>query len=216
MGKMLLKKICRTLLNAFLAGMMISLGGIVYLATDNKILGAFLFSIGLLTILLYGYDLFTGKVGYLLENKTDFLVETIITWFGNLLGAYAMGGLVRLTRLNELETFKSTLLSIEATKFHDNYLSLLVMGFFCGICIYFAVNSYKKAEQPIARFLLVIMGVMVFVVCGFEHCVADMFYFSLINPFSGETIGRLLTITLGNTLGGLIIPTLRLLRGKLR
>lgn len=211
---MVLKRIARTLVNSFLAGMMISLGGIVYLMTDNVYIGAFLFTIGLLVILLYGYDLYTGKVGYLLENKIDYVFETLLTWVGNLLGAYAMGGLVRLTRLTDL--FKESLDKVELTKFGDNYLSLLVMAFFCGICIYFAVNSYKKAEQPIARFLLVIIPIMVFVVCGFEHCVADMFYFSLIKPFSGETLSRLLTVTVGNTLGGLIVPALRLLRSKLK
>ena len=216
MKRIILKKIGHTFVNAFLAGLLISLGAMVYLATGMSMPGSFLFTIGLLVVMIYGYDLYTGKVGYLLEQKGIFWLETLVSWFGNFAGAYAMGAFVRLTRLFDQESvFRKSLDAIEATKYRDDHLSLLALGVLCGICIYFAVNTYKKAEAPIARFLIPVLAVMVFLNAGFEHCVADMFYFSLIHPFSGETFSRLITITLGNTLGGLVIPSLRMLRQKL-
>ena len=46
------------------SGMLVSFGGIIFLSVENRYLGSFLFSFALLTILICGFDLFTGKVGY--------------------------------------------------------------------------------------------------------------------------------------------------------
>ena len=54
------------------SGLCIGLGGTAYLSCDNKILGAFLFGLGLFTILNFGFNLFTGKVGYFVNNKTRY------------------------------------------------------------------------------------------------------------------------------------------------
>ena len=67
-----LKKYMKTLLNAVLSGMFIGIGGTIYLACASKIVGAFLFTIGLMMIVCYGFSLFTGAVGYLVNHKKDF------------------------------------------------------------------------------------------------------------------------------------------------
>ena len=59
-----------------------------------------------------------------------------------------------------------------------------------------------------------IFGVMVFILCGFEHCVANMFYFSAANVWGGRALGYMLVMTLGNACGGVIIPLCRRFRTK--
>ena len=64
-------------ISAIFAGMMISFGGIVYLSCLNfsvlgSTIGSFLFSLGLLTVVARGYDLYTGKIGYLcIKSNTE-------------------------------------------------------------------------------------------------------------------------------------------------
>ena len=73
---------------SILAGMAISLGCLGYLSVDNKYLGAFLFSIGLISICSNGWYLFTGRVCFvdILEDP----LHLIIVWGGNLLGCLAI------------------------------------------------------------------------------------------------------------------------------
>ncbi len=53
------------------------------------------------------------------------------------------------------------------------------------------------------------LGVMVFILCGFEHCVANMYYFSVAGMWSGKTLLYLLVMTLGNAVGGVVFPVIR-------
>ena len=62
------KSLLADFLYAVLAGMAIALGGAVFLALDNKILGALFFTVGLFTVCVNGFNLFTGKVGYAPDN----------------------------------------------------------------------------------------------------------------------------------------------------
>ncbi len=89
----------------------------------------------------------------------------------------------------------------------DTLPSLLILGIFCGMLMYIAVEGYKRTTNP----LIVVLPVMAFILCGFEHCIADMFYFA-INCFKGtsasmlvDTLLRLLVITIGNLIGGCLI-----------
>ena len=68
--------------------------------------------------------------------------------------------------------------------------------------MFVAVDGYKRTKNPVILF----MGVGAFILRGFERCVADMFYFSVAEPWTPDTALRVLVITLGNSLGGLLIP----------
>ena len=86
------------ILNAFLSGVMISVGGAVYLLCENKIVGSFLFSFGLFTIVQRGFALYTGKVGYIPENSPIYILETLITLIGNTFGTAFGAFLLQQTR----------------------------------------------------------------------------------------------------------------------
>lgn len=87
-------------------------------------------------------------------------------------------------------------------KMGDNPLSIFILAVFCGILMYIAVDGYKEKGNPVILFL----GVSVFILSGFEHCIANMFYFSLAGAWSVKAIVYLLIMTIGNSIGGILIP----------
>ena len=64
----------------------------------------------------------------------------------------------------------------------------------------------KRLEKYTKNPVILFMGVAAFILCGFEHCIADMFYFSIAKMWSREAFLCILVITLGNSLGGIFIP----------
>jgi formate/nitrite transporter FocA (FNT family) len=88
-----IKEYASCFLSAMLAGLMIGVGGTVYLSVNNPVIGSLLFTVGLFSILVFQMQLFTGKVGYLPDNKPKYLIDLIVIWLGNLNGvnAYCCG-----------------------------------------------------------------------------------------------------------------------------
>lgn len=86
------------------------------------------------------------------------------------------------------------------------WLSLFLLGVLCNIFIYIAVEGFNQNPHQLGKYLSLFFGVMVFILCGYEHCVADMFYFTVAGVWSVDTFLRLLVITLGNAVGGVIFP----------
>lgn len=197
-----MRKYLDFLIKGIYAGILISIGGIAYLAIENKVVGSFIFSFGLLTVCMYSFNLFTGKVGYILINKINYLLELLISLIGNFLGTFIVGNLMRLTRFsNYIETAKN----IVNVKLNDSIISIFILAIFCGMIMYIAVNNYKKGKDVIGKYITIFMGVMAFILCGFEHCVANMFYFSIAGIFSFKVLYYLLVMVLGNSLGSIII-----------
>ncbi|MBQ2095540.1 MAG: formate/nitrite transporter family protein, partial [Firmicutes bacterium] len=62
----------KTFIGAILAGAAIGLGGLVFLSVDSKVIGSFLFTIGLFTVCTMGLNLFTGKVCYVFQNDKKY------------------------------------------------------------------------------------------------------------------------------------------------
>ena len=167
---------------------MIAIGGTVFLSIENKVIGASLFSIGLSGVLIYNLNLYTGKIGYLITNfNLKYIKELIITLIGNFIGACSVGFILRYTRI------------------YDNILSIFILSIFCGLLMYFAVNGFKK-QTDFGKYLVVYLGVAVFILCGFEHCIANMYYFSVADIWSLKTLGYTGIMVLGNSIGSFIIP----------
>ena len=201
-----MKRVVDIFLRALLTGFAIGIGGIVYLSCDNKYIGAFLFGTGLFVILSFGFNLFTGKVGYAVENKPPYIIYLLIIWLGNLIGAMATGGLILCTRVSGISEKAAGLCE---TKLADNLLSIFILSFFCGMLMFIAADGFKKIENPVGKILAVFLPVMVFILSGFEHCVANMFYFTAAKMWSAKAFGYLIVMSLGNSVGGMFIPFLR-------
>lgn len=197
----------RLFILAIAAGVTIGIGGAVFLSIENRVVGALMFTVGLYTICIQELNLYTGKVGYLTERPVSYLVDLVLIWCGNLCGTMLSALMVNGTRISGIaETAKGMC----EVKVNDSLGSLFLLGVFCGMLMYIAVDGYAKTKNPIILF----MGVATFILCGFEHCIADMFYFSLAGMWTGKALVVVLVITLGNSLGGILIPLCKMIGEK--
>lgn len=185
-------------IQSFLAGICISLGGTAFLLIESKVVGAVFFTIGLFTICTRGYALYTGKVCYTPDKVHP--VDVFCIWLGNFIGCYAAAFIVRMSTLNiDVTALVSRKLSCSLTE-------LFFSAILCNICIFIAVDGFKTNDSPLMKCLSLFFGVTVFVICGMEHSVADMFYLAVSNTFSiqpKESALVLLTVTVGNAAGGI-------------
>ena len=196
-------------LNAVLAGLFIGIAGTVCMAVPNAVMGAFLFGFGLLTIVSYGFKLYTGAVGYLAiqgKNAPRYLLELLLIWLGNLAGCFSVGFLVRQTR--SFPGFAERVANVCAAKAGDSFVSWLILSFFCGILMYVAVETFKRKEELSAtvRVPVLFLCVAIFILSGYEHCIANMYYFSAADMWSWKALGAIGVMTLGNSLGGMLLP----------
>ncbi|SHK48277.1 Formate/nitrite transporter FocA, FNT family [Fibrobacter sp. UWT2] len=197
----------KNLILSIYSGLCIGLGGTAYLSCDNKVLGSFLFGLGLFTILNFGFNLFTGKVGYFVNNKPSYWEFLGIVWLGNFIGTFLFARMIALTRYGAPLQAKASALCL--VKDGDSIVSLLILGIFCGMLMFIAADGYKSIENQVGKVVVVFLPVMVFILSGFEHCIADMFYFSLAGDFSALMFKSLVVITIGNSIGGGLIPLAR-------
>lgn len=196
-----MKKLLKDFCSAFLAGIAVGVGGIVFLSVENKVMGSVLFAVGLLTILAFKLNLFTGKAPYICQNNIKYSGFVGIVWLGNFTGAASTAGLIRLT--NVYDKIIDKCLTITEAKLSGSLLSLFILGIFCGILMYIAVDTYNKQGQykNFSATILTIFCISTFILAGFEHSIADMFYFMLALPIK-VWILPLVVITAGNLVGG--------------
>lgn len=205
-------KYIKIFISAVLAGVVISIGGTVFLSLDNKVLGALMFTVGLFTICTFGFHLFTGKVCYVFENAGDYALTLPVIWLGNLCGTVLTAFLESLTRIGPALQEKAAALC--ATKLGDNIGSIFILAVLCNVLIFIAVDGFGKNPHELGKYLSLLFGVMVFILCSFEHCVANMYYFSIAGAWSLKTLGYVLVMTLGNAVGGVLVPLFRKWRDR--
>ena len=182
---------------------MIGVGAIAFLSVSDKVLGSFLFSIGLLTVCMYGMNLYTGKIGYIINNKVSYLKEVLLGLLGNLIGSLLVGNLALLTRNGAAISTKAN--DMCAIKLGDSLLSIFMLSAFCELLIHIAVNNYKKINTEIGKYAGIFMCVMVFILCGFEHSIANMTYITIAGVWSLKALLYELVMILGNAAGALFI-----------
>jgi formate/nitrite transporter FocA (FNT family) len=194
----------RQLVSAIIAGMLIGMGGTVYLSQSNPVVGSFLFAIGLYTIVAFQLHLFTGKIGYTPFQKPVYIIELVITWVGNLLGTGLTALMIKNSRIGAALIEK--VMGIADVKLSDNFLSIFLLSIFCGMLMFIAADCYRNIQGSTLRFIGVFVPVMVFILSGFEHVIANMYYFSLAGVWSVPCFMSILVMTAGNAVGGMLIP----------
>lgn len=192
------------LIKSILAGIVIGIGATAYLSLENKIVGSVLFSIGLFVILTKELNLFTGKIGYILENDLKYVKEVVITLFGNFIGTFLVGNILKFTRISDIIIPEAR--KICEIKLTDNYMSIFILAIFCGILMFLAVDGYKKAKDNFAKYGGFFLAISVFIVCGFEHCIANMYYFAIAGSMPLDTAILLGIMIAGNSVGSLLFP----------
>jgi len=196
--------------NGIYAGMVIGLGGYIYLLSSDKVIGSFLFSLGLLSVLMFDLDLYTGKVCYRASYK-ELWNKLALVWLLNLVGVLIMAIITGLFNDNLTEIASI----VCQAKLNKPILRELLDSVVCGICIGIGVKGFKshqgvgKWSMPIMsiNILFPVMSVMIFILSGAEHVVANMYYFLVSGNIKGIPV--IIINTVGNTLGGVL--TFRLL-----
>ena len=166
---------------------MIAIATKIFLMVGGGVLGALLFSIGLLVILNMEFKLFTGTIGYI--RTIDDFFDNVIILFGNILGACL---LVALSPVSAV--------SILVEKLSVSLLIAFVRAIVCGGLIYSAVHCYKQGKD-----YMVVACVMGFILCGAEHCIADLCFAIATGVMSFKIFLFLTIVTLGNSLGAIIV-----------
>ncbi|MFI3325538.1 MAG: formate/nitrite transporter family protein [Clostridia bacterium] len=205
----MVKRYTPAFFKAILAGLMIALGATAYLTVENHYVGAALFTIGLFTIYTLDLYLYTGKVGYLLEDKD--ILKILVIWVGNLVGILASAFMLLSTRIISTTTLIEHAESYAEVKLSDNYFSIFILGIFCGIMMFIAAQSFKLTQNTSNSFggyIGLFLCVMIFLLLGFEHSIANMFYFTIAGVWSFKAVIALIIVSLGNAVGGLLINIL--------
>jgi formate/nitrite transporter FocA (FNT family) len=154
----------QTLKSAFLSGVAVGIAGFGFLASRDFI-GSVLFAFALLTVVNYKLKLYTGTAGFIKKNEVLYLIWVLC---GNLLGCFMMSLLARCSPMNLQESAQAILesrLSIGPIKG-----GLLAIG--CGFIMTTAVTFARKGNN-----LPLLIGVPLFINCGFPHCAADGFFY---------------------------------------
>lgn len=170
------------------AALLIGLGDYVLLKLGNP-LGPFLFSFGLLGVCAMGANLFTGKCGFLFEDKIKPLHLALIL-AGNLVAGYLFGLM--------FSVCDSTIVTAAQEKVAswDFSWAFFIKSILCGVIMYLAVAIYRKGSK-----LGILLGVPLFIFCGFQHCIANIITLGVAQTFSWTIV---LCIA-GNFIGSLAI-----------
>lgn len=185
--------------SGFLSGLCIALGGSVYLACESRYVGALLFSVALLSICSFGFSLYTGRIGLIVENHSAAAIRALLLGLlGNLVGCLLFGALIRFGVPSLYEAAQG----LCAGKLAQSAPGALIRAFFCGVLMYIAVWTYKSKNTPLGIFVCI----PAFILSGFEHSIANVFYFAAGGCVSVQCLVYILLIVAGNTLGGVMIP----------
>lgn len=193
----------KTLRSAILSGVAVGIAGWGYLASTN-IIGAALFSFGLLTVVQYKLRLYTGTAGFVEfrteEGKTRIfpaIVELLHILGGNIIGCLLVA---LLSRLSPIDLGSSAQQILEG-RLAIGPLHAGILSIGCGFIMSTVVTGARQGKP-----LILLLGVPLFIICGFPHCVADAFYYLTVpTDFTLAHITDLLilypSLVIGNFIG---------------
>lgn len=186
--------------SSVLAGIAIGIAGFGFLASGiqseayGPLVGAVTFSFGLLSVVGYKLKLYTGTAGFV--TKTE-LAQLFMTLAGNIIGCLMVGLLSRVSPMPIQQAAQNIL----ELRLETGPLNCCLLGIGCGFIMTTAVTFAREKQ-----YLPLLLGVPLFIVCGFTHCVADAFYYLCVPvKFIGEHLFDVLivyvSIVAGNFIG---------------
>lgn len=174
------------------AGLMIGIAGLVYLRVGG-LAGAVLFAFGLLSVVMCGAQLYTGKAGYLPYRASWRLVPMLL---GNAVGCF-LAAIITLYVANDtvIEHLSTILVARDSASWHG----LVITASGTGMIMSLAVYGARKGN-----YLPLLFGVPVFIMCGLPHCVADAYYYGvaiITDNFEWSMLGTWWWSIVGNYIG---------------
>lgn len=213
----------KMLILGLFAGMFIALAGVgatfgnIY---GGKIAGACIFTAGLAMVVVAGSELFTGNnlmVLALFGRKiplSKMLKNWLLVFIGNMLGAILIAAIVVVSGL--FDAVQDTVIATATAKTSLSFFEALLRGILCNFLVCIAVWMAFSADTVASKIMAVFFPIMLFVLCGFEHSIANCFFIpagmmtgainGLAAPgISDFLIGNLLPVTIGNIIGGSLL-----------
>jgi len=226
-----------------LAGAFIAFGAIFMITTIAgagampfglvRLIGGTVFSLGLILVVIGGAELFTGNnlmvmawAGHVITLR-QLLRAWLIVYIGNFIGAAGTAVLAFLSGWPGLgqALVGKTALAIAAGKAGIPFFEALVLGVLCNVLVCLAVWLTYSARSVVGKVVVIVPPVAAFVAAGFEHSIANMFFFPVAllikwwapagfwqgaggsaADFDQLTvlsmIGNLAPVTIGNIVGG--------------
>lgn len=190
----------KTLRSSIFAGIYIGTAGFGFLAsgiqseTFGPLVGAILFSLGLLSVVGYKLKLYTGTAGFIQKNEVGNLFFIL---FGNILGCLCLGLISRISTMD----IQGAAQKILEFRLETGAIRCGLLGIPCGFLMTTAVRFAREKH-----YIPLLLAVPLFIVCGFTHCVADAFYYTCVpvaflKAHALQVIGVYVCIVLGNLIG---------------
>ena len=176
---------------AILAGICISIGCVVNLRVGG-VAGAVLFAFGLTTVVYYGLKLYTGTAGFI-RRQGDWAMLTMVL-FGNIVGCLLSAWMISYAQPDCIEPASKIL----AGRLAKGPLACFLLAIGCGFIMTTAVEFARKGKM-----LTLLLGVPVFILCGFAHSIAAAFYF-LVSPSEQLLQTQVLIVYIAEVLGNFV------------
>ena len=210
----------KRLLLSIMAGIYIALGAQGFIVTYyNVFIRAAVFPVGLMLIVLVGGELFTGNclmTFALLQKKikaSSYVSTLLQVLVGNFIGGAATAGLLYLGGIYNNPVMAERIIQIANAKLSLSFMESVSKGILCNILVSLAVWFAATSKDTTGKILGSWFPVMLFVLCGYEHVVANMFYFPMAALLDSSinivniTITNFIPVAIGNYIGGgLIVP----------
>lgn len=179
--------------SAIMAGICIGIAGFGYLAVGG-IVGAVTFAFGLLAVVHYRLKLYTGTAGFFVKGELAQLC-TILAM--NIVGCLLVALMARMSPMPLQEAAQHIL----EGRLNAGIVQSGVLAIGCGFIMTTAVKWGREG-----KFLPLLFGVPLFIICGFPHCVADAFYYlcvpvEYLTANAGQVLLLYAAIVLGNFIG---------------
>ncbi len=214
----------KTIILSIMAGFLIALAGyastVVSFSVNNfslsKCLSALIFPMGLILVILLKTELFTGNSLLVIPlvnkkiNIKSLLINWLLVYIGNFIGSIILSLLIYKSGSLTNEALINAFINIANKKISYNFMNLIILGTLCNMLVCTAVFLGVTHKNTLEKIFVIFIPIFLFVLLGFEHSVANMFYLSIgallgkIN-FINLLIHNLLPVTLGNIIGGILI-----------
>ena len=215
------------ILKSLAAGLFIGIGGFIFLLTKwgftelsartnssknvieiGNFISSAMFSVGLILVCVFKMLLYTGKIGLIFEEHqtTNFYITLLIMVIFNIFAAGLFGYIInRIFKncsafINLINTVTQSKNNLQVT---NDYIKCFIQGLFCGACVHAGVRGYVIIKNKCKGIFVIIWFVCMFVYSGFQHCIANSFYFACANQFKSKSFINVLLCILGNSLGTL-------------
>ncbi len=214
----------KILLLGFMGGMFVALGSvaaiIIWANTSDigisKFLGAFIFPVGIILVVMAGGSLFTGNIlifnGLMAKKiKPNSLLKNLLAvYIGNFLGSMFIVLLIYFSKHFDNNSLGQLSMNIAIAKTNYTFSIALIKGILCNLLVAVSIWASSASNTVIGKSILLWFPVAAFVISGYEHIVANMFFIPMgmilgANISASNFLTSLFAVTIGNVIGGLVI-----------